>query len=62
MNTLGAMVLATSDVDLFGRPSRRSKRGSEHRRPSIVRRVLDGLARAANEPAMYVPPLRQYPY
>jgi hypothetical protein len=62
MNTLGAMALAASNVELFARPPRRSKRRVERRRPSIVREILDGLARAANEPAIFIPPVRQYPY
>jgi hypothetical protein len=62
MNTLGAMALATSGVDLFARPPRRPKHRVERRRPSLVREILDGLARAANEPAIFVPPVRHYPY
>jgi hypothetical protein len=62
MNTLGAMALAASNVELFARPPRQSKHRVEPLRPSLVREILDGLARAANEPAIFVPPVRQYPY
>lgn len=62
MNTLGAMALATSDVNVFARPPRRPQRREERRRPSILRGILDGIARAASEPALVVPPMRQYPY
>ena len=62
MNTLGAMALAASNVDLFARPPRRPKHRVERRRRSLVREILDGLARASSEPAIFVPPVRHYPY